>query len=175
MTLVRAAVLTAKQVGVDRDWSVTKIQIKILSGREKTFPVVSGVQVGSRLQVISSRSTRTSTCRSAIWILFFYAWSTPGQQAHRGSSGRTGTGDRPGWRRRWIRGSTSRFHWVAVIAGPFHTFVIHVAGVFYRDELFIHQCGDVFYHSVGGQSGGICNGVSLGRGPPDRGRIGVRL
>ena len=64
---------------------------------------------------------------------------------------------------------------VAVVISPFHTFVIHVAGVFHRDELFIHQCGDVLYHSVGGQSGGICNGVSLGRGPPDRGRIGVRL
>lgn len=55
MTLVRAAVLTAEQVGVDRDWSVTKIQIKILCCREKTFPVVSGVQVGSRLQVIPGR------------------------------------------------------------------------------------------------------------------------
>lgn len=28
MTLVHAVVLTAEQVGVDRDWSVTKVQIK---------------------------------------------------------------------------------------------------------------------------------------------------
>jgi len=28
MALVRAAVLTVKRIGVDRDWSVNKIQIK---------------------------------------------------------------------------------------------------------------------------------------------------
>lgn len=38
MTLVRAAVLTAQQVGVDRDGSVTKIQIKDFIRKSEKIP-----------------------------------------------------------------------------------------------------------------------------------------
>ena len=61
-----------------------------------------------------------------------------------------------------VRRMLNRQDGVAVVAGPLHTFVIHVAGVFHCDELFIHQCGDVLHHSVDGQAGGICDGVVAG-------------
>ena len=61
-----------------------------------------------------------------------------------------------------VRRLLNRQDGVAVVAVPLHTFVIHVAGVLHRDELFIHQCGDVLHHSVDGQSGGICDGVVAG-------------
>ena len=58
-----------------------------------------------------------------------------------------------------IRCLTDGQNGVAVVAVPLHTFVIHIAGVLHRDELFIRQCGDVLHHSVNGQYGGICDGV----------------
>ena len=51
---------------------------------------------------------------------------------------------------------------VAVVAGPLHTFVIYVAGVFHCAELFIHICGDMLHYSVDGQPSDICDGVVAG-------------
>ena len=61
-----------------------------------------------------------------------------------------------------VRRLLNRQDGVAVVAVPLHTFVIYVAGVSHRDELFICQCGDVLHHSVDGQAGDIRNGVVAG-------------
>ena len=34
---------------------------------------------------------------------------------------------------------------VTIDLNPFPTFVIHVTGMFQRDELLVYQCGDVIY------------------------------
>lgn len=56
-----------------------------------------------------------------------------------------------------ICGLPDRQDGVAVVTSPFHTFVIHVAGMFHRDESLICQYSDVLHHSVNRQTGGICD------------------